>query len=99
MAGGGIYTGSALNVVDSRVIGTVAHNTSAGGAGAGIFVAGGTAQLTGSTVTRNKALGPNSEGGGIATIGAATAHLTRTTVRANVPDNCEPTGSIAGCVG
>jgi hypothetical protein len=101
VAGGGIYTGGGLDVVDSEVFGNTAHNTSADGSatGAGIFVVGGTARLTGSTVTRNKAVGPNAHGGGIAKIGVAMVILTASTVTANVPDNCYPPGSIAGCVG
>lgn len=101
VVGAGINTGGTLDVIGSRVIGNIATNTTAGtfASGGGIFVTGGTTRVIGSTVTRNKALGPNAQGGGIATLGAATATLDRSTVRANVPDNCDPPGSIAGCVG
>jgi hypothetical protein len=101
VAGGGIYAGGDLNVIDSEVFRNTAHNTStdASAIGGGIFVVGGTTRLTRSTVTRNNALGPNGQGGGIAKVGVAAVILTASTVTANLPDNCDPPGSIAGCVG
>lgn len=101
VVGGGIYTGVALELVNSDVFENTVMNTdpNASAEGAGIFVAGGTGTLTSSLVTRNKALGPGAQGAGIFLLGAATMTLITTTVTANVPDNCFPVGSIAGCVG
>ena len=50
--------------------------------------------MTGSRVLDNTA----AAGGGIANQGG-TVTLKGTLVAANVPDNCEPPGTIAGCTG
>jgi hypothetical protein len=101
VAGGGIYTGGDFELNRSRVFDNTVSNTSAdfSAGGAGIFVVGGEARLTDSTVTRNRAIGPNAQGGGIAKLGVASVTLVRSFVTGNVPDNCYPSGSIDGCNG
>jgi hypothetical protein len=50
-------------------------------------------------VTQGRALAPHADGGGILLVGAAQVTSTRTSIVQNVPDNCSPPGSIAGCTG
>jgi hypothetical protein len=97
--GGGIYTGGDLVVNATEVASNTATSPGGGASGAGLFVAGGSSGLTDSTVTQNRAVAPMADGGGILLVGAAQVTLTRTSVVQNVPDNCSPQGSIAGCSG
>ena len=86
-----------LTLNNSRV-----NNNSAGGDGGGIAngvpfpgpmpLVGGTVTLRNSQVTGNHA----AHGGGIFNSGG-TVTLSNTAVTGNVVDNCEPTGTIAGC--
>ena len=88
-----------LTLNNSRV-----NNNRAGGDGGGIANGlplpgpmapmGGAVTLNHSQVTGNTA----AHGGGIFNFGG-TVSLSSTSVTANTPDNCEPSGSIAGCVG
>ena len=84
--GGGIYTGGNLELVDSDVFDNTVTNTdaNASGDGAGISVAGGAKTLTGSLVTRKQR-------------GDGDPH--HHDGDPNVPNNCSPAGSIAGCIG
>ena len=86
-----------MTINNSRV-----NNNSAGGDGGGIAngvpfpgpmpLVGGTVTLRNSQVTGNHA----AHGGGIFNSGG-TVTLSNTAVTGNVVDNCEPTGTIAGC--
>jgi hypothetical protein len=75
-------------------------NNRAGGNGGGISnglpmaLAGGALTLNHSVVTGNTA----AHGGGIFNNGG-TVTLSATSITGNNPDNCEPTGTIAGCTG
>jgi hypothetical protein len=71
----------------------VTGNSAPGGAGGGIANQG-DLRMTGSRVLRNTA----AAGGGIANLGG-TVTLKGTRVAGNIPDNCEPLGTIAGCAG
>jgi predicted outer membrane repeat protein len=71
---------------------TFTRNTS-GGLGGAISNLG-TTSLFGSTVRLNKGSG----GGGIANGSPGTVTLRDTNVVANTPDNCNPTGTIRGCI-
>ncbi|GGO90342.1 hypothetical protein [Wenjunlia tyrosinilytica] len=89
--GGGILNASTLNVTTSQLV-----DNTAGGAssrGGGLFNSG-TATFQTSLVRSNHA----NDGGGIfnsAGLGAVTLALTP--VILNTPNNCAPTGSVAGC--
>ena len=65
----------------------------AGGLGGGISNLG-TTTLDRTSVRFNR----GSAGGGIAT-GNTNVTLVRSTVTDNIPDNCNPVGTIPGCVG
>ena len=95
--GGGIY-----NEAGAFPIGvlTLAHTTvssnDAGSLGGGIYNAGAVAAAD-TTISRNTARG----GGGIYQIegDGYGVRLTRSAVLHNIPDNCEPPGTIMGCTG
>ncbi len=105
-SGGGILNGNAgvpnsgvLTLNNSRV-----NNNTAGGNGGGIAngLALGKMSLPGGPVTLNhsQVIGNVAQaGGGIFNVGGATVTLSASTVIENHPDNCEPAGTIAGCVG
>jgi hypothetical protein len=84
---------------------TATEGSFGGGIVNAIFFAGGptpTMVINNSQVTGNSADGG---GGGIVnisfdpTVSAGTVTLNHTTVSGNTPDNCEPPGAVAGCVG
>jgi len=96
--GGGVYNPDFAEVAftDSRISGN-----SASAYGGGIYNAGGgsypaTASFTGSVISGNNA---GSAGGGIYGETGTTTTLANSSVLRNVPDNCDPPGSIAGCTG
>jgi hypothetical protein len=104
--GAGIANHGTMTITGSRITGNTAPTDSAGNAGTGGGIAnanfgippsGGSGVLTikGSRVTGNFASGG---GGGIVNQGG-TVTLKGTRVAGNVPDNCEPPGTIAGCTG
>lgn len=64
-----------------------------GGLGGGISSLG-TTTISGSSIRFNRGSG----GGGIAT-GNTNVTLQNSTVTSNTPDNCNPLGTIPGCVG
>ncbi|PTY01672.1 hypothetical protein DB346_11615 [Verrucomicrobia bacterium LW23] len=71
--GGAILSGpSTLNVQESRI--TFSRSTNAGGGGGGIYVSGGTLNLSNSTLFRNQAA---LAGGGLVVDGGGTANVTR----------------------
>jgi hypothetical protein len=90
------FGGGLGNAPDSTatITGTSVSGNSAGGAGGGVVNFGALA-MTGSRVLDNTA----AAGGGIANQEGGTVTLTGTRVAGNVPDNCEPPGTIAGCTG
>jgi predicted outer membrane repeat protein len=93
--GAGIYD----NQGTSRVISsTVVHNTAADQGGGIYTVNGGTISLTLSAVDGNTAEGGSGSGGGIFRA-SGTVTLNQSRVRDNSPDNCDPPGSIPGCLG
>lgn len=93
--GAGIYDDQGT----SSVIGsTVVHNT-ASDQGGGIYtVNGGTMTVTRSAVEGNTANGGPGSGGGIFKAGGSVT-LFVSLVRDNNPDNCDPLGSVPGCIG
>jgi predicted outer membrane repeat protein len=100
--GGGIFNESdpygdygIVNLQSSKLSGNDA------GADGGAIYNQGTVDAAGTRIVRNTAAGG---GGGIFDEdrfgpGAATVTLTRSPVRLNRPDNCEPANSITGCTG
>jgi hypothetical protein len=85
-----------LTLVDSEVVGNFTSGNGGGidnGFNSDGFL-GGVVTLSRSRVTLNVA----TQGGGIINFSGAVA-LSMSTVSSNTPDNCEPTGTIAGCVG
>jgi len=95
-SGGGIYDSGdprselgSVNLKDSEVTGN--H---AGAAGGGIYNDGGEVDAAGTRIAVNIA----AAAGGIADHGTVTVKLTGATVINNMPDNCEPAGSITGCI-
>jgi hypothetical protein len=89
--GGGLFNNAdgTLTVSDS----TVSGNTAAG-YGGGLFNFGLTATFTDRTIT-----GSTADAGGGLYLDSGTATLQDSTVRGNVPDNCAPPGTVAGCTG
>ena len=78
--GGGIYQGfsGAVTVTENSVSGNTADL-----AGGGIYVNGDTTTLTDSSVDLNRAVGVSADGGGVYITGAATLHVTGSTVTGN----------------
>lgn len=92
--GGGIYTAPSSR---TRIIQSTIDHNNTNLFGAGIFN-NGTTTLDRSLVQLNEA--PDTVGaGGIFNNAPGTVTLRNSVVRLNVPDNCEPTGSIPGCRG
>ena len=96
--GGGIYNNAfnGLSLTGDKILSNVAS-----GYGGGLFNAGsgppsesGTA--TDTTIAGNMA---GAGGGGIYDQGNTTFSLTTSVVQGNQPDNCEPLGSVPGCLG
>jgi hypothetical protein len=93
--GAGLYDNQGTTSV---IASTVLHNT-ASEQGGGIYdVNGGAMTVTRSAVTDNTANGGTGSGGGIFQA-SGTVTLSRSQVRNNKPDNCDPAGSIPGCTG
>ena len=93
----GAVNGGILTVTASQIRGNAAS-----GPGGGIFEAtitaagpapGGPLTLTLSQVTGNTA----AQGGGIFAVPGSPVTLKLTLIARNVPDNCAPPGSVAGC--
>jgi len=104
--GAGIGNHGTMTIIGSQITGNTAPTDSSGtpGMGAGIVNAdfgipptggSGVLTITGSKITGNIASG---SAGGILNMGG-TVTLKGTLVAGNVPDNCEPPGTIAGCTG
>ncbi|HXS66502.1 MAG TPA: hypothetical protein VN767_26910 [Streptosporangiaceae bacterium] len=94
--GGAIY--NALQFIGIDLTRVIVTGNRASARGGGIYNQGAMDVAT-SQIIGNSAI---SGGGGIYDDGSqfgGTTTLTTTAVRANVPDNCEPVGSITGCVG
>ncbi|MFG3474370.1 hypothetical protein ACGF3K_03745 [Streptomyces sp. NPDC047980] len=94
--GGGLWNDNEATVESSDITGNETRD--AGSQGGGVYnengAPGGNTVLTDSTVTKNQA----SVGGGIFRASGSVT-LNRTRVKENVPDNCSPSGTVAGCVG
>lgn len=90
--GGAIASFAALTVTDSTLTRNVATDP-IDGYGGGLDNSE-TATLTNTLITGNKA---HVDGGGIYNLPGGSVALTGTQVRSNTPDNCAPTGTIAGC--
>jgi hypothetical protein len=90
------FGGGLGNAPDSTatITGSSVSGNSAGEFGGGVVNFGALA-MTGSRVLDNTA----AAGGGIANQEGGTVTLTGTRVAGNIPDNCEPPGTIAGCTG
>ena len=88
--GGGIYNRSTLTANASSIGLNTAYD------GAGLYMDEGTANFTGGIFLLNRA---TDEGGGIFVNydGDETVTLTGTNMMFNTPDNCFPTGDVAGC--
>jgi hypothetical protein len=93
----GTFNGGVLTITFSQI----SRNT-ASGQGGGIVeatitssgpAAGGPLTIKFSQVTRNKA----AAGGGIFAVPGSPVTLKFTVVAKNIPDNCAPPGTIAGC--
>jgi hypothetical protein len=92
-SGAAIYAGSGTVSIASSIL----MNNDALEYGGGIFVDDNTVvSLTGSTVSSNTA---GIDGGGIFVAPVGTVSLTSSTVTNNLPDNCAPSGAVAGCSG
>jgi hypothetical protein len=93
--GAGIYDDQGPSTVTGS---TVTRNT-ASNQGGGIYaVNGGAVRVTLSTVEGNTANGGSGSGGGIFNAGG-TVSFYLSLILNNNPDNCAPSGSVAGCVG
>jgi CSLREA domain-containing protein len=90
--GGGIQVENSF--VDIRN-GLVVGNEAAGDGGGISLVQQAEATLRNVAITRNRADG---QGGGLSVEEGSTATATATIVVANEPDNCVPSGVVAGCV-
>jgi predicted outer membrane repeat protein len=88
--GGAVYNADTVTIDGSLI--TVNRATDGGG---GIYNDD-TVALDGSLITVNRA---TDGGGGIYHDDDATVHLAGDLININAPDNCEPTGTIAGCIG
>ena len=90
------FGGGLGNAPDSTatITGSSVSGNSAGEFGGGVVNFGALA-MTGSRVLDNTA----TAGGGIANQEGGTVTLTGTRVAGNLPDNCEPPGTIPGCTG
>src|SRR5215467_13950428 len=90
------FAGGLGNAPDSTatITGSSVSGNSTAGFGGGVVNFGELA-MTGSRVLDNTA----AAGGGIANQEGGTVTLTGTRVAGNIPDNCEPPGTIAGCTG
>jgi predicted outer membrane repeat protein len=97
--GGGIYSGIGQLAEASFTNSTVSGNQ-AGVQGGGLYNQA-SLKASGTQITGNQAGGlPGGGGGGIYDNGShATATLTSSSPTGNLPDNCEPLGSITGCTG
>jgi predicted outer membrane repeat protein len=88
--GGGIFNGGPLAAADTTI-----SDNHAGSLGGGIYN-GGPLAAADTTISRNTARG----GGGIyqaADGDGSGVSLTSSAVLHNIPDNCEPPGTIMGC--
>jgi hypothetical protein len=104
LGGGGIEVGGQSVLIQQSLL---INNSVIGPffpSGGGLYNYGGTVSFSGSLVKGNTAVnngGGSAGGGGIlnddAAGGADTVTLSTTAVTSNLPDNCEPTGTIAGC--
>ena len=90
------FGGGLGNAPDSTatITGSSVSGNSSGAFGGGVVNFGALA-MTGSRVLDNTA----AAGGGIANQEGGTVTLTGTRVAGNIPDNCEPPGTIPGCTG
>jgi len=101
--GAGILNHGTMSIAGSQITGNTAPTDSSGNAGVGGGIANlnfgvpgsGVLTINGSKITGNSASG----GGGGILNGDGTVTLTGTQVAGNVPDNCEPPGTITGCTG
>ena len=101
--GGGIANHGTMTISGAKITGNTAPTDSSGNAGIGGGIANanggipgsGVLAINGSKITGNSA---SAGGGGIVNLGG-TVTLTGTKVTGNVPDNCEPPGTITGCTG
>jgi predicted outer membrane repeat protein len=93
--GAGIYDSQGTSTVNGS---TVVRNT-ASDQGGGIYaVSGGTVKVSLSAVQGNTADGGSGSGGGIFNA-SGTVNLFLSRVHDNSPDNCDPSGSVPGCIG
>jgi predicted outer membrane repeat protein len=98
-SGAAVYAGSGTVSISNSIL----TNNNAISYGGGILVDNSTAvSLTGTTVSYNSA---GTDGGGIYVapssfgLPVGTVSLTNSTVTNNLPDNCAPSGAVAGCTG
>lgn len=93
--GGAIYNDGAVNQFGNvNLTASTLSANRAGADGGGIYNTQGTVDAANSPVSFNMAVA----GGGIYDgPGTDTVSLTTSPVRFNMPDNCEPTGTITGC--
>ena len=93
--GAGIYDDQGTSTVNGS---TVVRNTAADQGGGIYAVNGGTIKMALSAVEDNTAGGGSGSGGGIF-IASGTVNLFLSVVHDNNPDNCDPSGSVPGCIG
>jgi hypothetical protein len=92
--GGGISNSGPLQVTDSRISDN--RTGTAGNVGGGLNnLAGGTATVRGSTLTRNAA----GNGGAVFEAAGSSVTVFRSLITNNHPNNCAPLGSVPGCSG
>jgi predicted outer membrane repeat protein len=93
--GAGIYD----DIGTSTVTGSTVTRNTASDQGGGIYaVNGGVIRLSLSAVEGNTANGGSGSGGGIFNA-SGTVNLNLSIVHDNHPDNCDPAGSVPGCIG
>ena len=101
--GAGILNHGTMSIAGSRITGNTASIDSSGNAGMGGGIANLNAGVPGSgvlTIMGSKITGNSASGGAGGILnGGGTVTLKGTRVAGNVPDNCEPPGTIAGCTG
>jgi hypothetical protein len=95
--GGGLRNNGTLDMTTTAVTGNTASAPRGTALGGGIYNEfDGTATLTTSAVVGNRATGGSAAGGGIFNDGGPVT-LNNTVVLGNIPDNCQPPGTVSGC--
>lgn len=99
--GAGIYNDRSLTLTTTSITANVVKDPGGAAVGGGLYVDEDSKKtaLQTTTITGNRAVGAQARGGGILFAGGAPVTLRASSVRANRPGNCYPSGSVAGCTG